>query len=83
MKKKELTPEQIAEKEAAETHNRRVAGFVRSLKSECSDYGLRSVELKLEFLEQNPTTRLPKPYFDHAQTVACFRRAINEYKDAL
>lgn len=82
-KKKELSAEEKAAKDAATTHNRRVSGFVRSLKSECSEYGLRSVELKLDFLKGNPTTLLPKPYFDHSQTVLCFERAIQEYKDEL
>lgn len=83
MKKKELTKEERAAKEAEATQNRRIAGFVRSLKSECAEYGLRSVELKLEFLKDHPTTMLPKPYFNHVQTVSCFERAINEYKASL
>ena len=81
--KKEKTPEEIEQHEEEKRFNRRYAGFKRSLKSLCSEEGLRSVELKLEFLRANPKTILLKEYFTHKQTVSCYAEAIAEYKEAL
>lgn len=78
-----LNEKEKQQREAEKTFNRRFAGFVRSLKTDCKENGLNSMELKLEFLEAHPGTKLPKPYFDHANTVEAFKRAIQEYKESI
>lgn len=81
MSKKEKTQEQLAEENLQ--FWRAYSGFKRSLKVSCKKEGLRSVELKLEFLRQNPKTILPRADLDYKNTLLCFEEAIQEYKSSI
>lgn len=79
--KKELTPEELFEKKRIATHNRRYAGFKRSLKSKCEGGNIGAMEFQLEYLKSHPNTPLPKKYFDHETTVSAWQEAVNEFKE--
>lgn len=81
--KKKLTDAEIKARAELASFNRKCAGYKRTLKGLCKDQGLRGMELKLEFLKNNPTTKLPKEWLDYEQTLAIFQAAVDEYKESL
>lgn len=82
--KKERTPEEEKQRKETMTFNRRFAGFKRTIKTKLSEQGgVRLIHLQLDFLKTHPATRLPKPYFNHEQTIQAFEQAISEYEESL
>jgi hypothetical protein len=75
MKKEKLTKEQ---KEA----NALFRSLKIKLKGECRERGLRSVELQLDFLKENPAT-MRRFDLDYQTTISCFEVVILEYKESL
>jgi len=59
--------------------NRAYSGLKRSVKTLCAERGVISVKLHLKYLEENPTTQLPRKNINHAQTVECYKESISEY----
>lgn len=83
MKKKEPTEAERIAKEAVATYNRKRSGFKRTVVSLCEKQSLRSTELQLEFMQQHPSTKLPNPFFSHADNVAIYKEGIEIYKELL
>jgi hypothetical protein len=81
--KNKRTPEEEAAHKATIAFNRKYAGFKRRLITLCGEEGLRSVELKLEYYKNTPSTPLPEKFMNYEQTIKAFEEAVAEYKEWL
>ncbi len=82
-KKKEKTPEEIAE----HLYNKKVNSAIRSLttkiKNCCKDgAGLSAVKLQRDFISNNETL-LPNKLLDRSQTIQCFNEGISLYEESI
>jgi hypothetical protein len=80
MKKKEKTPEEIAEKKRINDYNKAYRHQIALVKNACKNQGLRTIELQLEFMENNTFT-LPNKLLDRPDTIKAFRTGIENFKD--
>lgn len=81
--KPKKTPEEIA----AHEHQKRLRRLYRSLKTKvknlCKLEGIRVAELELEFIKENPSTELPIPELDMADTIEAYKEGIELYREEL
>ena len=75
MKKEKLTDEQ-------KQHNRKLSGLKRSLLSQCSERGLRVIELQYEYLKDNENAKT-REGLSRNDVIECFDHAIHKYKNKL
>lgn len=76
--KKTKSPEQIKVHEEQKRLRRVERSLTTLVVAKCKEIGLQAVRYQLEFLEKNPSTKLPTE-LSHANTVACYKSGIEKY----
>jgi hypothetical protein len=57
--------------------------MIGKLLLQCSQLGLRHMELALEWMENHPNNPLPNPHFTYEETLEIYRETIKQHKQKL
>jgi hypothetical protein len=83
MKKKQLKPEQIEQKEHEKKINLELKKLTTRVKNMCKESSVSAVRLQLDFLIENKNVILPSDYLTRHQTIDCFNDGIDNYLESL
>ena len=81
-KKKEKTPEEIAEHNRVKKINSEARKLATAIKNNCNSIGLRAIKLQLDWLKGNQTA-LPSPYLSKEETISAWEKGIKQYEEIL